>query len=154
MSEITKHPTAEEKKGENTAQNPDAKAAAPEKKAPFNPIEAAETVSKGKFTLRTPIRDGEKEYTYLKYDFNALSAWELAKAIDAGSSGRNDAFNMSDAQALALFAAAAAKCTEGGLDATDIRERMGASDGVAAIRVASIFFNGSSLAGSLRFTKE
>ena len=149
MSEITKRPETEE-----NATNPETKeAAAPAKRPAFNPIEAAETVSKGKFTLKTPIRDGENEYSELKYDFNALTAWELAKAIDTGTSGRNDAFNVSDAQALALFAAAAAKCTEG-LDATDIRERMGAADGVAAIRVASIFFNGSSLAGSLRFTKE
>lgn len=147
MSEITKLPNAEEKKAEEKAEE---KA---QKKATFNPIEAAETVSKGKFKLKTPIKDGETEYTELKYDFNALTAWELAKAIDTGTTGRNDVFNITDAQALSLFAAAAAKATEG-LDATDIRERMGAADGVAAMRVASIFFNGSSLAGSLRFTKE
>lgn len=123
-----------------------------EKKSPFNPMEAAETVSSGKFTLKTPIKDGERVYESLNYDFNALTAQELARAIDAGTNGRHDAFGMTDLQGLSLFAAAAAKCTEG-LDATDIRERMGAADGIAAIRVAAIFFNGSSLAGSLRFTK-
>ena len=127
--------------------------AAPGRRAAFNPMEAAEAVSTGKFALKTPIRDGEKEYTELKYDFNALSAWEQAKAIDAGTLNRNDTFNISYTQALSLFAAAAGKCTEG-LDATDIRERLSAADGIAAIRVASIFFNGSSLAGSLRFSKE
>lgn len=144
---------AEEKKipTEATEETKDTGAA---KKAPaFDPLEAAETVSSGKFKLKTPIRDGEKEYTELKYDFNALTAWELARAIDTGINGKNDPFNVTDVQALSLFAAAAAKATEG-LDATDIRERMGGADGIAAIRVAAIFFNGSSLAGSLRFTKE
>ena len=144
---------AEEKKipAEATEEQKDTGTA---KKAPaFDPLEAAETVSNGKFKLKTPIRDGEKEYTELKYDFNALTAWELAKAIDTGIAGKNDPFNVTDMQALSLFAAAAAKVTEG-LDATDIRERMGGADGIAAIRVAAIFFNGSSLAGSLRFTKE
>ena len=123
------------------------------KKPAFDPLEAAETVSSGKFRLKTPIRDGETIYETLNYDFNALTARELAKAIDNGTTGRNDAFDMSDGQALSLFAAAAAKVTPG-LDATDIFERMGAADGVAAIRVAAIFFRGTSLAGSLRFTKE
>ena len=123
-----------------------------EEKKPMNPMEAAELVSKGKFTLKTPIHDGERVYEELYYDFNALTALELARAIDTGTSGKNDAFSVKDEQALALFAAAAAKATEG-LDATDIRERMGAADGVAAIRVAAIFFNSSSLAGSMRFTK-
>lgn len=119
----------------------------------FDPLKAAESIAKGKFTLKVPIQDGEKKYDALSYDFNALTAWELAKAIDAGTTGRGDNFNLTDTQALAIFAAAAAKCTEG-LDATDIRERMAAVDGIAAMRVAQIFFKGSSLAGSLRFTKE
>ena len=119
----------------------------------FNPIEAAETLAEGVYALKKPIQDGEKTYEALNYDFNALTAWELARAIDQGTNGRNDAFAMTDTQALSLFAAAAAKATPG-LDATDIRERLSAADGLAAIRVASIFFNGSSLAGSLRFTKE
>lgn len=123
------------------------------KPAAFDPMEAAETVAKGKFKLKVPIHDGEKVYDALNYDFNALTAWELAKAIDAGTTGHGETFNLTDTQALAIFAASAAKCTEG-LDATDIRERMAAADGIAAMRVAQIFFRGSSLAGSLRFTKE
>lgn len=119
----------------------------------FDPLKAAETVSKGKFSLKVPIRDGEKEYDTLIYDFDTLTAWELAKAIDAGATGRGESLSLSAASALAIFAAAAAKNTNG-LDATDIRERMSAADSVAAMRVAQIFFRGSSLAGSLRFTKE
>lgn len=121
-------------------------------KETFDPVKSAETLSQGKFKLRKPIRDGEKVYDELQYDFQALSAWELAKAIDAGTTGQSNVFRITDTQALSLFAAAAAKATAG-LDATDIRERMGAADGLAAMRVASIFFNAFSLEGSLRFTK-
>lgn len=120
----------------------------------FDPAESAKTVASGKFKLAKPIRDGEKEYNELTYDFNELTGWELAKAIDTGTIGRQrDAFNLSDTQALSLFAAAAAKCTEG-LDATDIRERLCAADATTAIKVAVIFFTGASLAGGMRITKE
>jgi len=119
----------------------------------MSPQEVADAISMGKFQLISPIADGEKTYAFLEYDFNALTAMELARAMDTGrgTARRND--EMTDAQALALFAAAAAKRTEG-LDATDIRERLGAADGIVAIRVANLFFRVSSLAGSLRFTKE
>ena len=126
--------------------------AAPEQPAQET-LKAMDALNKGKFGLKYPIRDGDREYTELKYDFSSMTAWEMAQAIDKGTNGKNDAFNLTDSQALALFAAAAGKCTEG-LDATDIRERMSAADGVAAIKVAAIFFNTSSLAGSLRFTSE
>ena len=119
----------------------------------MTPVEAAEKVSKGFFKLLVPIQDGEQKHEKLAYDFNKLTGWELAKAIDSGTDRVANASGMTDVQALSLFAAAAAKCTEG-LDATDIRERMSASDAIAAISVASIFFRGSLLAGSLRITKE
>lgn len=119
----------------------------------MSPVEAAEKVSKGRFKLLVPIEDGEKQYDALTYDFNKLTGWELAKAID-GSGDRNaNPSNVTDTQALSLFAVAAAKCT-GGLDAKDIMERLSAQDAIAAISVASIFFRGSLLAGSLRITKE
>lgn len=120
----------------------------------FNPEESANAVAKGRFKLSKPIRDGEKEYDELTYDFNELTGMELAKAIDNGTYGRQkDAFNLSDTQALSLFAAAAAKCTKG-LDATDIRERLGAADATTAIKIAVIFFNGASLAGGMRISRE
>lgn len=124
-----------------------------QKNAAYDPIDAAKTVSKGRFKLEVPIRDGDRVYDELTYDFNSLTGWELARAMDGAASERRSLFNMTDAQALSLFAAAAAKST-GGLDATDIRERIGAADSIAAIKVAAIFFSGSSLAGSLRITKE
>lgn len=123
-------------------------------KAPaMSPIEAAEKVSSGRFKLLVPIQDGEQKHDELTYDFNKLTGWELAKAMDSAAERLSNSNSMTDTQALSLFAAAAAKATPG-LDATDIRERMGAVDAIAAISLASIFFRGSLLAGSLRITKE
>ena len=121
---------------------------------PFmSPTEAAEKVSKGRFKLLVPIEDGEQKYDELVYDFNRLTGWELARAIDSGADRNANPSNVTDTQALSLFAVAAAKCT-GGLDEKDIKERLSAQDAIAAISVASIFFKGSLLAGSLRITKE
>ena len=114
------------------------------------PLEVANKVAKGKLQLTTPIQDGEKTYDELKYDMTALTGWELAKALDMGDSMGSSAKNgINDTQALCLFAAAAAKVTEG-LDSTDIRERLGAMDAVTAINISTIFFRGSLLAGSMR----
>lgn len=126
---------------------------ATEQPAAMTPVEAAEAVASGKFKLLVPIVDGEQEYAELRYDFNKLTGWELARAIDSGADRNANPNSMTDVQALSLFAAAAAKAT-GGLDAQDIKDRMSAMDAIAAISVASIFFRGSLLAGSLRITKE
>ena len=114
---------------------------------------AAEMLYSGVFKLRKPIEDGGRVYEELKYDFTSLTAAELCRAIDSATDKAANVFNLTERQALALFAAAAAKETKG-LDATDIRERLSAMDGVAAIRVATIFFDASFRAGSLRFSKE
>lgn len=115
-------------------------------------IEAVEKISSGKFKLMTPIQDGDKTYEELTYDFNKLTGWEVAKAMNQGGTNGN-ASQLNEMQAIALFAAAAAKCT-GGLDATDIRQRLGAADAITAISLSTIFFRGTLLAGSLRITKE
>lgn len=47
-------------------------------------------------------------------------------------------FSMTDKQALCLFAAAAGKQTPG-IDATDIRTRMGVVDAVKAVQLATVF---------------
>lgn len=119
----------------------------------MSPVEAAENVARGKFKLLTPIEDGEKKYEELVYDFTKLTGWELARAIDGSGDRNSNPGVLKNTQALALFAAAAAKCT-GGLDERDIKERLSATDAVAAIGVASIFFRGSLLAGNYRITKE
>lgn len=117
------------------------------------PFEITQMIAKGKLKLVKPIRDGEVEHDELVYDFNSLSGWELARALDNGDSRDPYAKNLTDTQAISLFAAAAGKCTKG-LDARDIKDRMGPMDAIAAIRIAAIFFNGSLVAGSMRITNE
>ena len=119
----------------------------------MTPVDVAEKVSTGKFKLASPIEDGDQRYEELTDDFNSLTGWELANAMDEGGKKSGNPTEITDTQALSLFAAAAAKRT-GGLDATDIRDRMGALDAIAAISTAKIFFRGTLLAGSLRITKE
>lgn len=115
--------------------------------------EAANAVKRGKLTLAEPITDGEEEYTELVYDFSLLKGLEVARALDFGD-GPRDSFRLNDVQALNYFACAAAKCQEiGGLDATDIRERIGGMDAIKAIQIATLFFRASSRAGDLRLSK-
>ena len=128
---------------------------APEKEqtAIKTPFEITQMIAKGKLKLAKPIQDGEVLHDELVYDFNALSGWELARALDNGDNRDPYAKTLTDTQAMALFAAAAGKSTKG-LDARDIKERMGPMDAIAAIRIAVLFFNGSLMAGSMRITNE
>lgn len=145
----------EEIKNEETVEEPAKQPENAEK--PISPLEAAEQVASGKIGLKVPITDGDRVYESLNYDFNKLTGWEIAQAMDEGSSmsksRSNDMGRVSRCQCLCLFAAAAAKCTDG-LDATDIRERMSSQDVFPALNLADIFFRGSLLAGSMRITKE
>lgn len=119
----------------------------------MTPEQAAQTVSRGKIKLVMPIMDGDKEYKELAYDFNKLTGWELARAIDTGADLRTrNSGNISDREALCLFSAAAAKCN--GLDAKDVQERIGPVDAILAINTASVFFRGSLMAGFLRIASE
>lgn len=141
---------AETKEGEEAVQ-----AAKAEKQPinPFDPDEAARAVRSGKLTLAEPIEDGENVHTELVYDFGALKGLELARALDFGD-GPKDSFRLTDVQALNYFACAAAKCQkQGGLDATDIRERIGGMDAIKAIQLATVFFRASSRAGDRRLSK-
>jgi len=76
--------------------------------------------------------------TELIYDFAALTGRELVAALDKGGAVGMNAFRITDTQAFELFAAAAGKATAG-IDATDIRERMGAVDSVKAVQLATVF---------------
>ena len=62
-----------------------------------------------------------------------------------------NAFRITDTQAFELFAAAAGKATAG-IDATDIRERMGAVDSVKAVQLATGFFSAANRAGNRRIS--
>ena len=108
---------------------------------------------KGKLTLETPIKSGEKEITELKYDFTAMTGLEYTDALDNDMNANPNAIqNITHKQALALFAKAAAKQTEG-LDMQDIMTRIGATDALEGIQLAKIFFVGSTRAGRMRISK-
>lgn len=119
----------------------------------MSPDEVAERIGKGTLKLKKPIMDGETSYDELKYDFNALTGWELSRALDSATGRSSSTGTLTNVQALGLFAAAAAKRT-GGLDAHDIMERISSGDAIAAINVASLFFKGSILAGGARTSNE
>lgn len=139
------------------AENAQAGAETKKKEPEFDPKEAIQQMRKGKLALLEPIQDGENTYDELEYDFLALKGLELARALDIGGKGRMGRLGseLSDEQALSYFAASAAKCQkQGGLDATDIRERIGGADAITAIQMAQLFFKVSSLAGSSRILKK
>lgn len=94
-------------------------------------------LSKGTLELATPIRSRSEDVKVLHYDFTKLTGWEYVEAMDSDPNNRN-VFNISKKQAICLFAAAAAKVTEG-LDATDIKERIGLADAMRAVQVATVF---------------
>lgn len=126
------------------------------KKAPQAVItDAAEQIRKfghGKLTLAAPIRAGGKDVTELNYDFTKLSGLDFVEAMDADPKAVN-LFRLSARQAMEMFARAAIKETEG-IDATDIRERMGAQDAMKATQLATVFFAAANRAGNNRISNE
>lgn len=113
--------------------------------------ELARAVSKGKMQLVTPIRASGKDIDVLHFDFTKLTGWEFAQALDRDESGKNNAFRLSQTQAIELFAAAAAKMTPD-IDTEDIRHRMGIEDAIKAAQISTSFFNFSSRAANARIT--
>lgn len=98
---------------------------------------AQSSIERGVMKLKTPIRAGGKDVTELCYDFTSLTGWEYAEAMDMDREARG-VFSVTDKQALCLFAATAGKETDG-IDATDIRKRMGVVDAVKAVQLATVF---------------
>ena len=94
-------------------------------------------ITKGTLKLSTPIRAKSQDVTELQYDFSKLTGWEYVEAMDADVTARN-VFKISNKQALCLFAAAAGKTTPD-VDATDIKERIGAVDALRAVQLATVF---------------
>ena len=128
----------------------ESKKEAVEDKKQMDPMEMIRKWGTGTMQLYTPIQDGQNRITELKWDFLALTGREYAEAMDMDPNARA-AFSMTSKQALCLFAEAAAKAT-GGLDARDIRDRMGIMDAGKAIQLATVFFRYSSLAGDSRIS--
>ena len=113
---------------------------------------AAIAEGKGKMRLETPINVHETEYTELEYDFTVLKGFEYTDAMDSDPNAMNS-FNITKRQALALFAKAAAKQTDG-LDMQDIVGEIGMTDSVEAVEIATLFFNASRRAGRMRISKK
>lgn len=115
--------------------------------------EATEAMSEGKGRLRleTPITAGDKELTELIYDFTALTGAEYTDAMDTDPNAQQ-IYRITYRQGLALFAKAAAKQTPG-VDMRDIIDRIGGTDAVEGVQLATLFFSASTRAGRLRISK-
>ena len=100
-----------------------------------------EDAKSGIITLKTPLRAGGRDVTELAYDFGKLTGWEYADAMDMDPRAGN-IYKITRKQALCLFAAAAGKANEG-VDATDIRERLGVEDAQTAVEQAMVFLTTS-----------
>lgn len=116
--------------------------------------EAQEAMGSGRgiLKLETPIKSGDQEITELPYDFNAITGLEYTEAMDTDA-GASQIYRITYRQALALFARAAAKQSER-LDMKDIVSRIGATDGVEAVQLATLFFTAATRAGQLRISKK
>jgi len=106
---------------------------------------------KGRLKLEKPITAGDNEITELAYDFNDLTGVEYTMAMDSDMNAR-ETFKITYRQSLALFAAAAAKHTKA-LDSRDIIEKIGMTDAVEGVQLATSFFVASTRAGRLRISK-
>lgn len=113
----------------------------------LDPQKQLEMFGSGKMNLTTPIRSKGEDVDCLIFDFSALTGRELVAALDKDKRSGMNAFRITSGQALNLFAAAAAKATEG-IDETDIRERMGAVDSVKAVQLATVFFSAANRVGN------
>ena len=133
----------------------------PEKrKTPLDPFEILRDLTRGTLKLMKPIRAHGQDVTEIKYDFCSLTSLELMEALD--SAPVSNMMAVSNRQALALFAATAAKYApiveEDGMktrlfDEKDIEKNIGPADAVEAVQLAKLFYIASSRAGSANISK-
>lgn len=116
--------------------------------------DAQEAMGEGKGVLRleTKIKSGDQEIEELPYDFNLITGLEYTEAMDTDP-GATQIYRISYRQALALFAKAASKQSDR-LDMKDIVSRIGATDAVEAVQLATLFFTAATRAGQLRISKK
>ncbi len=107
---------------------------------------------KGRLRLETPIKIGDETIEELVYDFLSMTGLEYTIAMDSDTNAR-DAYKITNRQGLALFAAAAAKHTDH-LDSRDIIEKIGITDALEGVQLATSFFVASTRAGRLRISKK
>lgn len=122
-----------------------------ERKAKSKIANEAMAEGKGRLALETPILSGDEEITELIYDFTELTGMEYVDAMDSDPNAQHN-YKITYRQGLALFARAAAKQTDR-VDARDIVERIGMTDAVEAVQLATLFFSASTRAGRLRISK-
>ena len=118
--------------------------------------EANEAMSqgKGRLSLETPIQSGDKEIKELVYDFTALTGMEYTDAMDNDMNANSSAYHrITYRQALSLFAKASAKQMDN-VDMEDIVSRIGVTDAVEGVQLATLFFTASTRAGRLRISKK
>ena len=113
---------------------------------------AAIKEGKGRLHLETPITANDEEINELVYDFTDLTGMEYVAAMDSDPNAMQ-IFKITYRQGLALFATAAAKHTES-VDSRDIMERIGMTDAVEGVQLATLFFSSSTRAGRLRISKK
>ena len=115
--------------------------------------EAQEAMSEGKgiLTLETPIRAGDEEIRELAYDFTVMTGLDYTEAMDSDSEA-SQIYRITYRQGLALFAKAAAKQTPR-LDMRDILSKIGMTDALEGVQLATLFFSASTRAGRLRIRK-
>lgn len=101
-----------------------------------------ENTSKGVLALQRPLRAGGRDVTELAFDFTRLTGWEYADAMDMDTHAGGNPYKITRKQALCLFAMAAGKVNEG-VDAADVRERLGVEDAQAAVQCTVLFLNTS-----------
>lgn len=106
---------------------------------------------KGRLRLETPIKSGDMLITELVYDFTDMTGIDYTDAMDSDPNSQQ-IFRITYRQALALFAQAAARHTDR-LDRRDIIERIGATDALEGVQLATLFFTASARAGRLRISK-
>lgn len=121
------------------------------RKAKSKEATEAMAAGKGRLTLETPILAGDEEISELAYDFTELTGMEYTDAMDSDPNAQQ-IYRITYRQGLALFAKAAAKQTDK-VDMRDIIERMGMTDAVEAVQLATLFFSASTRAGRLRISK-
>ena len=126
-----------------------------EMKALIEEIERSNEIIKtgaGRLKLEKPITARDKEVEELIYDFTDMTGLEYTEAMDGGKRSDN-IYVITYRQALNLFAKAAAKKTED-LDEHDIVERLGMTDALEAVQLATLFFSASTRAGRRRILKK
>ena len=111
----------------------------------------AKKAGRGILTLEKSILSRDEKIKELAYDFNKLTGLEFAEAMDSDMNARQS-FKITSKQALALFAKTAAKENED-LDTRDILERIGITDTIEAVELATLFYTASVRAGHLRISK-